>query len=276
MRLINNHEYIKMSREDPPGWLQDVLPSSEIMPCRFEWRGAIYDRVWKFPTIVIDMDRYMRWLRRWADSLGVVFRSHHLESLAEVFNPDTSAVVNCSGLGAKSLARDWSIRPIRGQVLFLETIEGSSIEPLVSVGIDEYCLVPRITDIALGSLVEDDGGSNNVEPKYSEKSDEKLRAALGALMALCGINRSSLEFCGRSAIGLRPSRKGGFRLEAKKERGGLVIHNYGHGGAGVTLAWGCADQVARVALSSLDQSDHLVVDVNTVASGESVALRTNN
>jgi D-amino-acid oxidase len=43
--------------------------------------------------------------------------------------------------------------------------------------------------------------------------------------------------------GLRPVRRGGVRLE----REGNVIHCYGHGGAGVTLAWGCALEVAAIA-----------------------------
>ncbi len=52
------------------------------------------------------------------------------------------------------------------------------------------------------------------------------------------------EIVGKQA-GLRPSRKGGVRLELEhfKLKGGKtvkVIHNYGHGGSGVTISWGCA------------------------------------
>ncbi len=42
------------------------------------------------------------------------------------------------------------------------------------------------------------------------------------------------------------------RLEIEKLASGkFVIHNYGHGGAGVTLSWGCADEVARIVSSKM-------------------------
>lgn len=44
----------------------------------------------------------------------------------------------------------------------------------------------------------------------------------------------------RMAVGLRPFRRTGFRVEADRCGRKLVIHNYGHGGAGITLAWGTA------------------------------------
>lgn len=42
----------------------------------------------------------------------------------------------------------------------------------------------------------------------------------------------------RSLVGLRPYRTSGFRVEAEKLDGKLVVHNYGHGGSGITLSWG--------------------------------------
>ncbi len=49
-------------------------------------------------------------------------------------------------------------------------------------------------------------------------------------------------------VGLRPFRKSGVRLERDRLRDGrTVIHNYGHGGSGFTLSWGCAREVADFA-----------------------------
>lgn len=52
----------------------------------------------------------------------------------------------------------------------------------------------------------------------------------------------------RTVAGLRPYRPSGFVVRADKLDGKLVVHNYGHGGAGVTLSWGCAEEAAAFAL----------------------------
>jgi D-amino-acid oxidase len=49
-------------------------------------------------------------------------------------------------------------------------------------------------------------------------------------------------------VGLRPFRRSGVRLARDRLRDGrIVIHNYGHGGAGFTLSWGCAREVFDLA-----------------------------
>ena len=49
----------------------------------------------------------------------------------------------------------------------------------------------------------------------------------------------------RTITGLRPFRPSGFVVRGQKLDQKLVVHNYGHGGAGVTLSWGTAELACR-------------------------------
>lgn len=51
-------------------------------------------------------------------------------------------------------------------------------------------------------------------------------------------------------VGLRPGRNE-IRLDAERVVNKLIIHNYGHGGAGVTLCWGCGTEVLDIVKSKL-------------------------
>ena len=55
-------------------------------------------------------------------------------------------------------------------------------------------------------------------------------------------------------VGLRPLRTSGVRLERDNvtvATGVPVIHNYGHGGSGITLHWGCAQEAVALATEEL-------------------------
>jgi hypothetical protein len=60
--------------------------------------------------------------------------------------------------------------------------------------------------------------------------------------------------------GLRPFREISYRLEPENVDGKFVVHNYGHGGAGITLSWGCAYEIVDL------------VKANGVTENESVAV----
>lgn len=61
------------------------------------------------------------------------------------------------------------------------------------------------------------------------------------------VPRISAEQVIRTTVGLRPHRDGGFVLRADKLNDKTLIHNYGHGGAGMSLSWGCGTLVADLA-----------------------------
>ena len=49
-----------------------------------------------------------------------------------------------------------------------------------------------------------------------------------------------------TSAGLRPYRKSGIRLEVEKMNDKVLIHDYGHGGAGISLSWGCAQEALKL------------------------------
>ena len=69
---------------------------------------------------------------------------------------------------------------------------------------------------------------------------------------------------------LRPFRPAGPRLEAERFGDKTVIHNYGHGGSGWSLGWGCADEAATLARSG-EASEFAVVGAGVI--GLTTALR---
>ena len=65
--------------------------------------------------------------------------------------------------------------------------------------------------------------------------------------------RASFDRVIRTTVGLRPHRDSGFVLRAEKLDAKTLIHNYGHGGTGMSIAWGCGTMVAEFAQQTGDR-----------------------
>jgi D-amino-acid oxidase len=152
-------------------------------------------------------------------------RFETLEDVSVEFN----LVINCSGIGAKLLVPDAELEPHRGQVAIV-----SKIELPCAVVCDDPPLmyaIPRANDCVFG-------GTNELSDNY-EPDPEATSRIVAECSRVLDLSKPKVL---AARVGLRPFRKSGVCLRSDRLRDGrTVIHNYGHGGSGFTLSWGCAE-----------------------------------
>ena len=231
VRMRDGREYLRQA-VDPPEWSEDIaafriLDDSEIP------EGYVFG--WQFRAPVIEMQLYMPWLRSRVEALGGSFVQSFVEDLNEVSG---EVVVNCVGLGARELCGDEEVRPARGQVIFIDQDPGighfdQQPETLTYT-------IPRSDITVLGGTAQVDDWGMDIRPEDDDLILSKVEALWPEL------DRSRII---GGAVGLRPSRSE-VRLEVEYIGERRVVHNYGHGGAGVTLSWGCAEEVANLVSQS--------------------------
>ncbi|MFB9312480.1 FAD-dependent oxidoreductase [Nocardioides plantarum] len=176
---------------------------------------------------VVDMPCYLRWLAGRVERLGGTLTRLNLAAL-----PDHGdAVVNCSGLGARLLGADHTVVPVAGQVVVVEQIGLERFWLDDRAGRPVTYVVPRAREIVLGGTADELEWSRTPSPRVA--ADIVQRAA----ELVPGLAHARVL---RHKVGLRP-----WRPDVRLERVGRVVHCYGHGGAGVTLSWGCAQDVAQ-------------------------------
>ncbi|GKQ42032.1 amino acid oxidase [Streptomyces sp. A012304] len=187
---------------------------------------------------LIDMAVHLPWLRRRLLRAGGTIEERTVSALAEA---DAAVVVNCAGLGARELASDPSVRPQRGQLVVVENPGIRTWLVDTTSGGEPAYLFPQPGRLLLGGTAQDDTWSLEPDPAVAEGIVRRC-AALRPEVAGARI----LEH----RVGLRPVRPA-VRLEREvMPDGRLLVHHYGHGGGGVTVAWGCAEEAAGLAAPS--------------------------
>ncbi|WP_030058432.1 MULTISPECIES: FAD-dependent oxidoreductase [Streptomyces] len=232
-----------MHRQQPPGtpWWGAAVPElRRLTPAE---RGPAYADGWSFTAPAVEMPLYLPWLLgRVLDNGGdIVHRRLDVLAQARAWAP---VVVNATGLGARQLCGDHAVHPIRGQLVLVRN-PGLHTSTRIQDDPAGYTYVhPRSTDVVLGGTFDEDDWNTTPDP-----------ATAAAILTRCTAHVPDLRGARvlGHAVGLRPARRGGIRLEATApDRSGTrYVHNYGHGGAGVTLSWGCADAAAELAAAAV-------------------------
>ncbi|EYT82856.1 amino acid oxidase [Streptomyces sp. Tu 6176] len=187
---------------------------------------------------VVDMSVHLPWLRERLRAAGGVLQERAVPDLAAV---DAPVVVNCTGLGARDLVPDPEVHPVRGQLVVVENPGVTTwLTAVDDVSAESVYYIPQPGGLLLGGTAEEGDWSTEPDPAVAEQ-----------IVARCAALRPEIAGARVLAhrVGLRPARRTGVRLERETLPGGrTLVHNYGHGGAGVTVAWGCARQAAGLAV----------------------------
>lgn len=184
---------------------------------------------WKYRTFFIDTPIFLPWLlRRFTESGGVlVLLEKPFTSLEQLTALPVDIVFNCTGLGARELCQDTKVNPIKGQAVLIDR----QPEMDWSITADGFYVYPRRHDTVLGGTAEWQISNEAVDP--------------GAIELIIRGNKRILPHLNEKAVryryaGLRPYRAESIRVESETINGKQIVHNYGHGGAGLSLCWGSA------------------------------------
>jgi D-amino-acid oxidase len=231
VRLVHGLEAARV-RMAPPGWAERVdgfrRAAARELP-------AGYASGWWYTAPVVEMPTYLAYLAGRLVRAGGVIELGRVASLAEAVR-QAPVAVNCAGAGARELVPDPAVTPTRGQLVLVENpgVEHFFVEHGESSAPTYF--LPQGEHVALGGSAEP--GRTNLAP------DPDLAVAIRGRCAAVEPALGSARVL-THRVGLRPSR-GRVRLERLPVGRGHVVHNYGHGGAGVTLSWGCAREVLRL------------------------------
>lgn len=211
---------------------------------------------------IIDTDRCMAWLMKMVRGKGA-------ELLTETIHGDlflqedhllarfgACAIVNATGLACSETASDPTIYPLRGALLRVinDGKDFPKVDSAMSIAADTahdgeiVFLVPRNNNILLlGGIAQ--RGELHLNITLDSPVIKHMRRRCEAFLPVLKNARLDPEY--PLAQGLRPCRTRNVRVEREQRTRGLrnrsrIIHSYGHGGAGWSLSFGCAEDVVAL------------------------------
>ena len=249
--------------EQPPDWLREL----GAVPCPAGSLPSGFAAGWRFRAPLVRMPAYLGYLHARFEAAGGRTEAGMARSLTgAAAGHGARAVVNCTGSGARDLASDQAVRVFRGQVVVAENPGVTEFFiGLPDAKTELVYLFPHGDILVLGGTEVADDWNPQPVPGVAERI---LRDCAAIDPRVAGARVLGHR------VGLRPFRPR-VRLEAEPpgaaqaeppsaaqagppgtaraglESGPAVVHNYGHGGSGVTLSWGCAREAAALVTHAL-------------------------
>jgi D-amino-acid oxidase len=238
----------------------DIITESGVNP---SYSPRVVD-AYEHLAPVIDTDQYMSWIRTQAPSLGATLLTERIcgslvdNESALLARFSATAIINCTGLAAAELAGDHTCSPLRGALI--RVINDGSKFPRITSAMavsldgregkqDMVFIVPRNdSTVILGGLVE----PNQWDLDINMENYPPIKAMYDRCLSFYDpLRHSQIDSEYPIAVGLRPFREANVRVERELmdvnvSRTSRIVHSYGHGGAGFSLSFGCAADVANI------------------------------
>ncbi|KAM9777210.1 D-aspartate oxidase [Neosynchiropus ocellatus] len=227
--LSSGWQVFKEVPEERTPFFADLLPSFRLMTGKEleQFPGHKFGHA--FSTIKCECSTYLLWLEKRLKNAGGRVQQRKVNTLEELSGYDI--IINCSGLGARTLVGDTGVYPVRGQVLKLEA---PWLKHFIRAGDGMTYIYPGIHHVTVGGTRQQDDWRLEVDEGDARRILERCRQLVPSI--------GKAKVLGQW-VGLRPSRRNPRVEREVVQLGGRpvpVVHNYGHGGWGVTLAWGTA------------------------------------
>src|SRR5438067_4184249 len=239
--LLEIWQFTRVGQIPIPDWAKNlgarpisVIPSEVEGSLTIPAFPSIFSNGYALNVPLIDTTIYLDYLANRFHNAGGTIESAHINKVEEIPR-DFDVIVNCAGIGARELVHDSELEPHRGQVAIVPKIDLA--QAIVCNDAPLMYAIPRVHDCVFG-------GTNSIS-ENREPSSSDTTAIVSECSRVLGIEPPPVIAV---KVALRPFRNSGVRLElAKFGDGSAVIHNYGHGGAGFTLSWACAEEVCAIA-----------------------------
>lgn len=223
-----------------PLYKRIVFSFRELTSNELRSLGTDYQYGYHVTSVVVQSQYFLPWLmRRFKENGGQVER-RTINSLEELVG-QYDVVANCTGFGSRDLLGDKEVYPVKGHLI---RIKAPWIKYWVYTD-DLAYFIPGRDHVSLGGIRQKNNFSKEIDPEDTKGILERCYKLWPSLKGAPIINEW---------VDLRPHRDPvRIEKETKQYRNGSlkIVHNYGHGANGISLAWGTSIDAAHLVLESL-------------------------